>query len=99
MRYDGLRDWLVQVDAMNELRTLEGVDWNLEMSAVDDATLRNPHEKSLIFFGFWPSNSLALVAPLGRIAPRRRSNLSWLRPLLHARQARASFRPACYTFL
>ena len=24
MSYDGLRDWLVQVDAMNELRTLEG---------------------------------------------------------------------------
>jgi len=38
MSYDGLRDWLVQVDAMNELRTLEGVDWNLEMGAViDDA--------------------------------------------------------------
>jgi hypothetical protein len=34
MSYDGLRDWLVQVDAMNELRTLEGVDWNLEMGAV-----------------------------------------------------------------
>ena len=38
MSYDGLRGWLVQVDAMNELRTLEGVDWNLELGAVvDDA--------------------------------------------------------------
>jgi hypothetical protein len=36
MSYDGLRDWLVQVDAMNELRTLEGVDWSLEMGAVVD---------------------------------------------------------------
>jgi hypothetical protein len=24
MSYDGLRSWLVQVDAMNKLRTLEG---------------------------------------------------------------------------
>ena len=37
MSYDGLRDWLVQVDAMNELRTLEGADWSLEMDAVVDA--------------------------------------------------------------
>lgn len=69
---------------------------------VNDGSMMRPYailmKKSLIFFGFWPSNSLALVAPPGRIAPRRRSNLSWLRPLLHARQARASFRPACYTF-
>jgi hypothetical protein len=36
MSYDGLRDWLVQVDAMGELRTLKGIDWNLEMGAVVD---------------------------------------------------------------
>jgi hypothetical protein len=36
MSYDGLRDWLTQVDAMGELRTLEGIDWNLEMGAVVD---------------------------------------------------------------
>ena len=40
MSYDGLRDWLAQVDAMGELRTLEGVDWNLEMGAVVDVLYR-----------------------------------------------------------
>ena len=30
MSYDGLRDWLVQVNAMGELRTVEGIDWNLD---------------------------------------------------------------------
>jgi hypothetical protein len=36
MSYNGLRGWLVQVDAMNELRPLEGVDWSLEMGGVVD---------------------------------------------------------------
>jgi len=40
MSYDGLRDWLVQVNAMGELRTLEGIDWNLEMGAVVDVLYR-----------------------------------------------------------
>ena len=40
MSYDGLRDWLAQVDAMVELGTLEGVDWNLEIGAVVDVLYR-----------------------------------------------------------
>ena len=51
MSYDGLRDWLVRVDAMNELRTLEGVDWNLEMGAVVDVLYREhpPYPPALVF--------------------------------------------------
>ena len=51
MSYDGLRDWLVQVDAMNELRTLEGIDWNLEMGAVVDVLYREhpPYPPALVF--------------------------------------------------
>src|SRR3990172_12868844 len=29
-----LRDWLLKVDAIGELKTIAGVDWNLEMGAV-----------------------------------------------------------------
>jgi 3-polyprenyl-4-hydroxybenzoate decarboxylase len=40
MSYNGLRDWLAQVDAIGELRTLEEIDWNLEMGAVVDVLYR-----------------------------------------------------------
>jgi 3-polyprenyl-4-hydroxybenzoate decarboxylase len=51
MSYNGLRDWLVQVDAMGELRTLERVDWNLEMGAVVDVLYREhpPYPPALVF--------------------------------------------------
>ena len=51
MSYNGLRDWLVQVDAMGELRTLEQVDWNLEMGAVVDVLYREhpPYPPALVF--------------------------------------------------
>jgi UbiD family decarboxylase len=51
MSYDGLRDWLAQVDAMGELRTLEGIDWNLEMGAVVDVLYREhpPYPPALVF--------------------------------------------------
>jgi hypothetical protein len=51
MSYEGLRDWLVQVDAMGELRTLEGIDWNLEMGAVVDVLYREhpPYPPALVF--------------------------------------------------
>jgi 3-polyprenyl-4-hydroxybenzoate decarboxylase len=51
MSYHGLRDWLVQVDAMGDLRTLEGIDWNLEMGAVVDVLYREhpPYPPALVF--------------------------------------------------
>src|SRR5258706_472877 len=51
MIYDGLREWLDQVDALGELRTLDGVDWNLEMGAIVDVLYREhpPYAPALIF--------------------------------------------------
>ncbi|HEX9144993.1 MAG TPA: UbiD family decarboxylase [Candidatus Binatia bacterium] len=51
MLYRGLRDWLAKVDKMGELRTLEGIDWNLEMGAVVDVLYREhpPYPPALIF--------------------------------------------------
>src|SRR5262245_26070196 len=63
-----------------------------------NARLTQFDEGSFISFDFWRLNWLALVVSPRRIAPRRRSSLWWLRLWLHARQARASFPPACYTF-
>ena len=51
MFYRGLRDWLDKVDKMGELKTLEGIDWNLEMGAVVDVLYREhpPYPPALIF--------------------------------------------------
>jgi UbiD family decarboxylase len=51
MIYDGLRDWLVRVDELGEIRTLEDVDWNLEMGAIVDVLYREhpPYPPALIF--------------------------------------------------
>ncbi len=51
MLYHDLRDWLVKVDAMGELKILEQIDWNLEMGAVVDVLYREhpPHAPALIF--------------------------------------------------
>src|SRR5919106_5484705 len=51
MNYDGLRDWLAQIDQLGELKTLEGVDWNLEMGAIVDVLYREhpPYPPALIF--------------------------------------------------
>ena len=51
MLYDGLRDWLLKVDQMGELKMLNGVDWNLEMGAVVDVLYREhpPYPPVLIF--------------------------------------------------
>ena len=51
MNYDGLRDWLDKVDALGELKTLENIDWNLEMGAIVDVLYREhpPYAPALIF--------------------------------------------------
>src|SRR5574341_1356189 len=51
MNYDGLRDWLNQVDALGESTTLENIDWNLEMGAVVDVLYREhpPYPPALLF--------------------------------------------------
>ncbi len=51
MIYNGLRDWLVKVDRMGELKSLDGVDWNLEMGAVVDVLYREhpPYPPAILF--------------------------------------------------
>jgi 4-hydroxy-3-polyprenylbenzoate decarboxylase len=51
MNYDGLRGWLDQVEALGELTTLEGIDWNLEMGAIVDVLYREhqPYPPALLF--------------------------------------------------
>jgi UbiD family decarboxylase len=51
MNYDGLRDWITKVDQRGELKTLEGVDWNLEMGAIVDVLYREhpPYPPALLF--------------------------------------------------
>ena len=51
MIYKGLRDWLLKVDDIGELRKLEGIDWNLEMGAVVDVLYREhpPYPPAIIF--------------------------------------------------
>jgi len=36
MEDDGLRSWLKQAEALGELRTIEGADWDLEIGGVAD---------------------------------------------------------------
>ena len=51
MLYRGLRDWLDKVDKMGELRTVDGIDWNLEMGAIVDVLYREhpPYAPALLF--------------------------------------------------
>ena len=36
MAYKDLREWLIAVDKMNQLKTIEGADWNEEMGAITE---------------------------------------------------------------
>ena len=51
MNYEGLRDWLAKVDQRGEIKTLEDVDWNLEMGAIVDVLYREhpPYAPALLF--------------------------------------------------
>src|SRR4026209_1357082 len=51
MNYQGLPDWLVKIDERGELRSLDDVDWNLEMGAIVDVLYREhpPYSPALIF--------------------------------------------------
>jgi 3-polyprenyl-4-hydroxybenzoate decarboxylase len=49
MQYTDLRDWIQKVDALGELRRVEGIDWNLEMGAVTEVYARNEPYPSILF--------------------------------------------------
>src|SRR5262245_59438027 len=46
---DDLRGWLDVVSALNEVRTVEGADWNLEIGAVSEANYRRTSPPALLF--------------------------------------------------
>ncbi len=48
--YRDLREWLALVDAMGELRVIEGADWNLEIAAITElARLESKARPALLF--------------------------------------------------
>jgi UbiD family decarboxylase len=46
---DDLRDWLVKVDEMGELKYIEGADWNLEIGAISDLNAKKKDSPALLF--------------------------------------------------
>jgi 3-polyprenyl-4-hydroxybenzoate decarboxylase len=49
MQYTDLRDWIQKVDALGELRKVEGADWNLEMGAITEVYARNEPYPAILF--------------------------------------------------
>ena len=50
MAYRDLREWLEQVDALGELRRVEGAHWDLEIGTITELVRReNPHPPALLF--------------------------------------------------
>lgn len=49
MQYTGLRDWIQKVDALGELRRVDGADWNLEMGAITEVYARNEPYPAILF--------------------------------------------------
>ncbi|GAB6173968.1 UbiD family decarboxylase [Paradesulfitobacterium aromaticivorans] len=50
MSFKDLRDWLEQVEAFGELKTVEGADWNMEIGAVSDLVAKNSADKRCLLF-------------------------------------------------
>jgi hypothetical protein len=49
MQYTDLRDWIQKVDALGELRRVDGADWNLEMGAITEVYARNEPYPAILF--------------------------------------------------
>ncbi|HLB28609.1 MAG TPA: UbiD family decarboxylase [Dehalococcoidia bacterium] len=62
-----LRDWLAKVEAMGELKTLEGVGWDLDIGAITELVARQREKAALLFDKIpgYPSGFRVLVNPLG----------------------------------
>jgi len=46
---DDLRDWLLKVEAMGELKKIDGADWNLEIGYMQDRKIRGDDTSVLLF--------------------------------------------------
>lgn len=64
---DGLRTWLKQVDALGELRTIEGANWDLEIGGVADLVTERGSSPAVLFDSIkgYPKGHRVLVNSLG----------------------------------
>jgi UbiD family decarboxylase len=46
---DGLRSWLEQIDALGEIRTIDGADWDLEIGGVADIVNERGSSPAVLF--------------------------------------------------
>ena len=49
MEYRDLRDWIQKVDAMGELRTVQGAHWDLEIGAITDVAHHTEDSPAILF--------------------------------------------------
>ena len=64
---DGLRSWLRQADALGEIRTIEGADWDLEIGGVADIVNERGSSPAVLFDSVkgYPKGYRVLVNSLG----------------------------------
>src|SRR5262249_270168 len=67
MQDDALRSWLQQVDALGELRTLDGGDWDLEIGGVADIGTERGSSPAILFDSIknYPKGYRVLINSLG----------------------------------
>ncbi len=67
MEDDGLRSWLKQAEALGELRTIEGADWDLEIGGVADLVTERGSSPAVLFDSVkgYPKGHRVLVNSLG----------------------------------
>ena len=49
MEFRDLREWISQTEAMGELKTLKGCDWNLEIGAISELVMRREDVPAVLF--------------------------------------------------
>lgn len=71
-----LREWMADVEAMGELRRIDGVDWNLDLGGITDVVCHRPNSPAVLFdrVGDYPAGHRVLVNQLGS---RKRLAYTW----------------------
>jgi UbiD family decarboxylase len=64
-----LRDWLAQVEALGQLKRLEGAHWDLELGGISELMHRRPHPQALLFDAIpgYPRGRRVLTNMLGTV--------------------------------
>ncbi|HLB29824.1 MAG TPA: UbiD family decarboxylase [Dehalococcoidia bacterium] len=62
-----LRDWLAKVEAMGELKTLEGVPWDLDIGVITELLVRQREKPAVLFDKVpgYPPGHRVLINPIG----------------------------------